>query len=131
MAPSLDRQEARQFLRAAPVHSHAEALRHHHAAVVAMAQHVDHAPAGISVAAAPPVATMTGFSVDPSPFAPNGTLVATAAIAEDDIYAVGYDDVQTAPPAFNSPLAEHFNAMGRAGASPAAQSPALTTHSPQ
>jgi hypothetical protein len=52
---------------------------------------------------------MTGFSVSPSPFAPDGILTATAAIADNDIWAVGYDDVQVAPPAFNSPLAEHFD----------------------
>jgi hypothetical protein len=108
MAPSLDQLESRQLLNASPVHVHAEPLRHHRAAVVEQARHAHHAPAGISAAAAAP-ATMTGFHVVPSPAAPDGVLTATAAIAHNDIWAVGFDDVQTAPPAFDSPLAMHFN----------------------
>jgi len=108
MAPWLDLLEARQLLNAAPVHVHAELLSHPRAAVVENARHAHHASMRISAAAASP-ATSTSFSVVPTPTVPNGTLTATAAIADNDIWAVGYDDVQTAPPAFNSPLAEHFN----------------------
>ena len=52
---------------------------------------------------------LSNFSTVPSPAAPNATLTATAAIADNDIWAVGYDDVQVAPPAFNTTLAEHFD----------------------
>jgi hypothetical protein len=108
IAPSLDRLEARQLLNAAPTHTHAERPRQHRAALVGDVRHAHHAPAGISTAAATP-ATATGFSVVPSPSVPNGVLVSTAAIADNDIWAVGSDDMQTAPPAFNGPLAEHFD----------------------
>jgi hypothetical protein len=90
------------------MHIHAERVRHHHAAVVEHARHVHHRSAGTSAAAATSDAT-TGFSVVPSPAAPNAFLTATAAIADNDIWAVGYDDVQVAPPAFDSPLAMHFD----------------------
>jgi hypothetical protein len=110
MAPSLDQLESRQLLSASPVHVHAEPLRHHRAAVVEHARHPHHAATRISAAAAEvSAAATTGFHVVPSPAAPDGVLTATAAIAHNDIWAVGYDDVQTAPPAFDSPLAEHFN----------------------
>jgi hypothetical protein len=39
MAPSLDPLEPRQLLSAAPVHVHAEPLRHHRASVVEKARH--------------------------------------------------------------------------------------------
>jgi hypothetical protein len=96
------------------VHSHAEALRHHHATVVNKARHAHDPSAQVSVAAATPAAmatpaATTGFSVVPSPAAPNAFLTGTAAIADNDIWAVGYDDVQVAPPAFDSPLAMHFD----------------------
>jgi hypothetical protein len=108
MAPSLDQLEARQLLNASPMHSHAEPLRHHHAAVVENGRHAHHKSARNPAAAATPDA-MTGFSVAPSPAAPDATLTATVAIADNDIWAVGYDDVQVAPPAYNSPLAMHFD----------------------
>jgi hypothetical protein len=101
MAPSLDPLEARQLLNASPMHSHAEPLRHHHAAVVEHGRHAHHKSARDPAGAATPDA-MTGFSVVPSPAAPNAFLTATAAIADNDIWAVGYDDVQVAPPAFDS-----------------------------
>jgi hypothetical protein len=108
MAPPLDTPEARQLLNAAPMHVHAEPLRHHRAAVGEKARHTHHAPTRTSAAAATP-ATSTSFSVVPSPSAPNGNLLVTAAIADNDIWLVGYDGVQVAPPAFDSPLAEHFD----------------------
>ena len=89
MAPSLEPLEARQLLNAAPVHVHAEPLHHHHAAVVENARHVHHRSARVSAAAATPAATSTSFSVVPSPAVPGATLVATAAIADNDIWAVG------------------------------------------
>jgi hypothetical protein len=101
--PRVDLLESRQLLNASPVHLHSEPLRHHRAAVVESARHAHRAPAEISVAAT------DGFHVVPSPAAPQGVLAGTAAIAADDIWAVGSDDVQTAPPAFDSPLAEHFD----------------------
>jgi hypothetical protein len=109
MTPSLDPLETRQLLSAAPVHSHAEALRHHRAAMVERAREAHHAAAKVSAAAATPDAATSGFSVAPSPAAPNGVLTAATEIADNDIWAVGYEDVQTAPPAFNTTLAEHFN----------------------
>jgi hypothetical protein len=102
MVPSLDQLEARQLLSAAPVHVHAEPLRHHHAAVAEMGRHVHHRSAGVSAHAATPAATSTDFSVVPSPSV-TGTLVATAAIADNDIWAVGRGG--GAP----GTLAEHFD----------------------
>jgi hypothetical protein len=84
------------------LHSRAEPLRHHRADFVEKARHAQHAPTRISAAAATP-ATSTGFSVVPSPAGPNGKLVSIAAIADNDIWVVGTDDVQTGT------LAEHFN----------------------
>jgi hypothetical protein len=109
MCPSIDRLEARQLLSTAPVHSHADAARHHRAAAVDYARHAHHASANVSAAAAIPAAATGGFSVSPSPAAPNATLTATVAIADNDIWAVGGDDVQVAPPAYSSPLAMHFD----------------------
>jgi hypothetical protein len=54
MAPSLDQLESRQLLSATPVHSHAEALRHHRAAMVEKAHEAHHASAKVSAAATPP-----------------------------------------------------------------------------
>jgi hypothetical protein len=87
--PGIDHLEARQLLSAAPAHFHAEPLRHYHAAVAEMGRHVHHRSAGVSPHAASPAATSTNFSVVPSPSVPQGTLVATAAIADNDIWAVG------------------------------------------
>ena len=88
MAPSLDQLEARQLLNAAPAHFHAEPLHHHRAAVVEKARHAHPRVGGVSAAAATP-ATSTNFSVVPSPSVSGATLVATAAIADNDIWAVG------------------------------------------
>ena len=107
ITPSLDRLESRQLLSAAPIHFHAEPLHHHRAAVVENGRHAHHKSARNPAAATPDA--MTGFSVVPSPAAPNAFLSGTAAIADNDIWAVGYDDVQVAPPAYNSPLAMHFD----------------------
>jgi hypothetical protein len=108
MAPSLDQLEARQLLSAAPVHVHAEPLHQHRAAAVRMARHAHHATARISVAASP-LAAVQGLHVVSSPqFA--GGLVATAAIADKDIWAIGFQIqtiAPTAPPL--PPLAEHFD----------------------
>jgi hypothetical protein len=103
IAPSLDPLEARQLLNASPLHSHAEPLRHHRAAFVEEARHARHAPARISAAAATPAATSTNFNVVPSPTVDGATLVATAAIADNDIWAVGRGG--SGP----GTLAEHFN----------------------
>jgi hypothetical protein len=103
MAPSLDLLEARQLLSASPVHVHAEPLRHHHAAVAEMGRHAHHRSAGFSLHTASPAARSTNFSVVPSPSVPQGTLVATAAIADNDIWAVGRGGI--AP----GTLAEHFD----------------------
>jgi hypothetical protein len=106
---SLDRLESRQLLSAAPIHFHAEPLHHHRAAVVENGRHAHHKSARNPAVAATPAAATGGFSVVQSPSAPNAFLTATAAIADNDIWAVGYDDVQVAPPAFDSPLAMHFD----------------------
>jgi hypothetical protein len=103
IAPSLDPLEARQLLSASPLHSHAEPLRHHRAAFVEQTWHAQHAPTRISAAAATPAATSTNFSVDPTPSVSSGTLRATAAIADNDIWAVGAGNVQ------DGLLVEHFN----------------------
>jgi hypothetical protein len=108
MVPSLLSLESRQLLSAAPIHFHAEPLHHHRAAVVENGRHAHHKSARNPAVAATPAAT-TGFSVVPSPAAPNAFLTGTAAIADNDIWAVGYDDVQVAPPAYDSPLAMHFD----------------------
>jgi hypothetical protein len=109
MAPSLDQLESRQLLNTSPVHVHGEPLRHHRAAVVEHARHAHQASSRVSAAAATPDAATTGFSVAASPFVNDGELTATAAISATDIWAVGYADVQTALPAFDTALAEHFN----------------------
>jgi hypothetical protein len=108
MVPSLDRLESRQLLSAAPVHFHTGPLRHHHAAIVEKARHAHHATARISAAAAP-LAAVQGLQVVPSPqFA--GGLLATVAIADNDIWAVGFNAQVPPPPApFVPTLAEHFN----------------------
>jgi hypothetical protein len=102
MAPSLDQLEARQLLSAALVHVDAEPLRRHHAAAAEMGRHVHHSLTGVSARAATLAATSTNFSVVPSPSV-TGTLVATAAIADNDIWAVGRGG--GAP----GTLAEHFD----------------------
>jgi hypothetical protein len=108
MAPSLDPLEARQLLSASPLHSHAERLHHHHAAVVENARQAHNAPTRISAAASTPT-TSTSFSVVPSPQNP-GQLFATAAIADNDIWAVGANIITTSPTApAPPPLVEHFN----------------------
>jgi hypothetical protein len=115
MTPSLDQLESRQLLSAAPVHGHAEALRHHHAAVVEHARDAHEAATQVSAAAATQVsaaaattdAATSGFSVAA---APSGVLTATAAIADNDIWAVGYSETTT--PETGTvivPVAEHFN----------------------
>jgi hypothetical protein len=115
MTPSLDQLESRQLLSASPVHVHAEALRHHHAAVVEHARHAhkaatrDSAAAATrdSAAAATPDAATSGFSVVATP---TGVLTATAAIADNDIWAVGYTQTTTTEAGtFDVPFAEHFN----------------------
>jgi hypothetical protein len=85
------------------MHVHAEPLHHHRAAFVENARHVQHRAAVVSPHVASPAATSTVFSVVPSPSVPNGTLVATAAIADNDIWAVG--DGGPSP----GTLAEHFD----------------------
>jgi hypothetical protein len=97
MAPSLDLLEARQLLNASPLHSHAEPLRHHRAAFVEKARHAQYAPTRISAAAATPDGDTSGFSVASTPSAPGVELTATAAIADNDVWAVG------------GLTAEHFN----------------------
>jgi hypothetical protein len=111
LAPGIDRLESRHLLstilkpvRGPALAHHHEALRPHHAAEVERTHSGHHAATPAAT-----LATTTGLHVVSSPAAPNGVLMATAAIADNDIWAVGYDDVQTAPPAFDSPLAEHFN----------------------
>jgi hypothetical protein len=102
MAPCLDPLEARRLLSAVPVQVHAEPLRPHRAAVAETDRHMHHRPAGVSAHAAIHAATSTDFSVVPSPSV-TGTLVATAAIADNDIWAVGRGG--PAP----GTLAEHFD----------------------
>jgi hypothetical protein len=106
MAPWLDAPELRQLLNASPVHVHAEPLRHHRAAVVEKARHAHLASAGICAAAATPAAT-TVFSVDPNPSVPNGTLMAAAAIADNDIWAVGSGNFSTT--SGTATLIEHWD----------------------
>jgi hypothetical protein len=109
MTPSLDQLESRQLLSATPVHVHAEALRHHHdhAAVVEDARHAHKAATRDSAAAATPDTATTGFSVVATP---SGILTATAAIADNDIWAVGYTTTTTTEDGtFTVPIAEHFN----------------------
>jgi len=110
MAPGIDRLESRQLLSTnlMPVNGpvlahHHQALRLHHAAVVGRV-HSGHHEA--TPAATP--ATSTSFSVVPSPQI-SGHLNATAAIADNDIWAVGFSDQVVAPPVVDSTLAEHFN----------------------
>jgi hypothetical protein len=87
MAPLPVQPQANQLLSAAPVHSHAEPLRRHPAAVVE------------GPARAPCFGDELARCGDPRPhdrlqrrpvlIRPRGTLTATAAIAADDIWAVG------------------------------------------
>jgi len=51
---------------------------------------------------------LAGLHVVPSPQI-DGQLLATAAIADNDIWAVGFSDQVSAPPVVDSTLAEHFN----------------------
>ena len=103
MTPSLDPLESRQLLSASPAHAHADTLRLDHAAVVENARHAHNAPTRTSDAAATPAATSANFSVDTTPSVSSGTLRATAAIADNDIWAVGAGNVQ------DGLLVEHFN----------------------
>jgi len=99
MAPALDPLEARQLLNAAPMHFRAEPLLHHRAAFVEMTRHAHHASAGISAASAP-LGAVQGLHVVTSPTVTNSVLAATAAIASNDIWAVGRT---------SQPLTEHFD----------------------
>jgi hypothetical protein len=55
-----------------------------------------------------PTRALAGFHVVHSPQI-DGQLLATAAIADNDIWAVGFSDQVPAPPVVDSTLAEHFN----------------------
>jgi len=106
MAPGVDHLESRQLLSTIlkPVHGavlaqHHEALRPHHAAEVGRAHSTHH---GKTAPVATP-ATTTGFSVV-AQFT-NASFAATAAIADNDIWAVG-DSTSTGT---EQPLAVHFN----------------------
>jgi hypothetical protein len=104
MAPGIDRLESHQLLSTildpvrgpVPAHHH-EALRPHHAAMVARAHAGHHAGA---TAATP--ATTTGLQVVAQ--FNNDTFVATTAIADNDIWAVGSTSSGT-----EQPVAVHFN----------------------
>jgi hypothetical protein len=108
MAPSVDPLEARQLLSAAPMHFLAEPLHHHRAAVVEHARHEHQAWAGISTAVAP-LHVSQNLRVAPNPQIGAGQLNATAAIADNDIWAVGFSQNTNAPPVLDSTLAEHFD----------------------
>jgi hypothetical protein len=81
-------------------------MRAHHAAVVGRVHSAHHSgtdPVTADPAAAvTAAATSTGFSVVPSPSVPDGKLLATAAIADNDNWAVGGGGVQNG-------LVEHFD----------------------
>jgi hypothetical protein len=102
MTPALDPLESRQLLStavmpvhdAAPVHHH-HGMRVHHAAIVARVHSGHHW-------ATP--ATTTGFQVVAQ--FNNASLAATAAIADNDIWAVGASNPNTS---HTQPLAVHFN----------------------
>ena len=102
-APAVDLLEPRQLLSAARFSAVTESLRHHHATVVEMSRHVHHAPATVSAAApssaAPSPATSTSFHLVKQ--FNNASLSGTAAIADNDIWAVGGSNSQ--------PLAVHFD----------------------
>jgi hypothetical protein len=82
------------------MHHHAEQVHHHRAVIAENARLAHHAPARLEPAVTP--ATSTSFSVVPSPSVPQGTPVATAAIADNDIWEVGR-------PGAPGALAEHFD----------------------
>jgi hypothetical protein len=102
MTPVLDSLESRQLLsaalmsahEAAPVHHH-HGMRVHHAAIVARVHSAHHW-------ATP--ATSTGFQVVAK--FKNASLAATAAIADNNIWAVGASNPNTSN---TQPLAVHFN----------------------
>jgi hypothetical protein len=104
MTPALDPLESRQLLSTAalPVHGpvpahHHQTLRMHHAAMV------DRTATGHPVAT--PAAT-TGLTVVTLINPPNNTVLrATAAIADNDIWAIGYSN----PNGTQEPVAVHFN----------------------
>jgi hypothetical protein len=103
MTPALDALESRQLLSAAPMSAHEAALVHHHHSMRLL-----HAPvvgrfhAGHHSRADP--ATSTGFQVV-AQFS-NVTFVTTAAIADNDIWAVGVSNPDTSG---SAPFAVHFN----------------------
>jgi hypothetical protein len=106
MAPGIDHLESRQLLSMLPMPAHGpmpahhhQALRLHHAAGVGRAHSTHHEKA---VPAATPAAS-TGFQVVAQ--FNNASFAATAAIADNDIWAVGYSTSSST----NQPLAVHFN----------------------
>jgi hypothetical protein len=111
MTPALDPLESRQLLSTAGMSVHKAALAHHHhsmrlhhAAVVGRAHSGHH---GAILGAMP--AAVTGLRFVPSPQF-SGGLLATAAIADNDIWAVGFNAQVPPPPApFVPTLAEHFD----------------------
>jgi hypothetical protein len=103
MVPLLDPLESRQLWSAAPVHSHAEPVRHHRADFVEKARHAHHVSSRILAVAATPTVT-TGFSVI-AQFS-NASFVSTAAIADNDIWAVGTTNLDTTS---DQPLAVQFD----------------------
>ena len=116
LAPGIDHLESRQLLSTAamPMHSAAlehphDAIRTHHVAAVRSAHSAhrrvtDPAKAGPVATAAVTPATSTNFQVV-AQFS-NVTFTATAAIADNDIWAVGTSNSGTSS---SSPVAVHFN----------------------
>jgi hypothetical protein len=103
LTPALDPLESRQLLSAAPISAHEAALVHHHHhlpshhAAVAGRFHPGH-----HWGADP--ATSTGFQVVAR--FNNASFAATAAIADNDIWAVGTTNLDTSS---DTPLAVHFD----------------------
>jgi hypothetical protein len=92
---------------AAAIHFHGAPPSHHRPAFVAMGRRAHHVSAEISSATAL-LGAVQGLQVVPSPQI-SGELLATAAIASNDIWAVGFSDQGPAPPVVDSTLGEHFN----------------------
>jgi hypothetical protein len=103
ITPALDPLESRQLLSAAPMSAHGAALAHHHHHHLPL-HHADAVGRAHAWHHGASPAAVNGFQVV-AQFS-NVSFAATAAIADNDIWAVGESNPDTSS---SSPVAVHFN----------------------